>query len=192
MKNKKRKTGLGLLAERRQVEQKAAAADPQKSFGGRVPDPALQREPDPTDFPGKVPKKKYQAPCFFSCTPDGWERVDVYKTATIVHGQPGVNLAEYIVPEGKIFRFEAMGNNWSSGGGGSLFFRVAVNKDAIGTGFANFTHQMGDINILDMYPLGINIRGDGKTVVAVQVRNDHTTIDYDAFARIKGILGPDI
>lgn len=192
MKKKRRKAGLGLLKERRQVLQDAAKADARKREPGRVPDPALQRAPDPVDFPAEVPKKRYQAPCFFSCTPDGWEPVDVYGTATIVHLAKAVAVASYTVPEGKVFRLAAVGNNWEAGAAGSLEFRVSVNGDPIGAGFGTFTYQMGDINVLDMYPVGLNVKGEGDTIVAIEVYNNHASTDYDAFARIKGYLGPDL
>lgn len=191
MKRKRLGPGLGLLAERKRFAQEAAAADAQKAEEGRVPDSALQREPDPTDFPGKMPKKRYQAPCFFSCTPDGWEPVDVNANAVIaVAPAKAVAVASYTIPQGMIFRLVSVGNNWSTGGGGNLVFRVTVNGDPIGEGYAAFTHQMGDINVLDMAHIGMNVKAEGKTVVAIEVLNSSAT-PYTAFARFRGLLGPD-
>jgi len=97
-------------------------------------------------------------------------------------------VACFDVPEGYVFRFHKFGIGWSEGASGILHFRVQVDGDPIGPQYADFTHQAGALNILDMLPCDFNVLGPAK--VCIMAANPGPG-DHTAFGRIFGYLGPD-
>lgn len=187
----KKRQGLGLLTRMRAWVEKAFAEGTRlDEFDGGIiiiPPPGEVGE-----FPDRAPRKAWQAPCFFSCVPDAYEPVDVYCGKPITGGggptspPTWIELCAFEVPRGHMFRWDKFGLGWPGPASGFLHFRLVLNDTVLGRSWGDFTHQAGALNVLDMFPLGVNVVGPQKVRILVY----NTAVpSYDVYARIVGYLG---
>ena len=100
-------------------------------------------------------------------------------------------IAQYDVPEGRVFQFDRFGVGYSCNGEGYLHFGVCIDDKPLGPGLGDFEYEMGALNFADMCIVQQRIKGQAK--VTIEARIDPAAPDdtYTAYGRIFGYLGAD-
>jgi len=96
-------------------------------------------------------------------------------------------IAQYDVPDGKVFRFEKFGVDWDDGDG-YLTWSVKINGVALHS-YGSFKYQAGALSDLEMCQVGINVKG--PAAVTIECSNSDTSAAHRVYARIKGGLVED-
>lgn len=173
--------------------EKEAGEIPGAEVPGQEVPPIPPAEPQ-TAFGDEEPKA-WHKPCFFSCVPKGFVPVNVYNsdgTSLPAGGGPSsppawVTLAEYFVPQGKVFRWHKSGTGFGAGASGNVTFAWVVDNTPIGPGFGATKANLGALNVADMLPIDQSIVGPAT----VKIRAYNTSVAAKtAYARIFGYQGP--